>query len=202
VLPANDQMYPFEHNYRLGSALLGPDGDALFVGIPKNAHTSFERLLRPLGFRYTTAFRSRPVPSAVTVFAVARDPVARWQSALAEYDRSPAQQLPFAEFVHEQITRLRDGSYLPLDEHLTPQCTFLLPTMPVGRWLRFEHLSEDYAALAASLGMPAMIRHLRRGADAKSAIVRQLMTAFDAELVRQFYAGDLRLYERVQALYG
>jgi hypothetical protein len=200
VLLANDQMYPFEQNYRLGGALLSPESDALFVGIPKNASTSFQRLLRPLGFRYTTAFRNRPVPAAVTVFAVVREPLARWASAMAEYDRSPQQGLPFADFARAQIGRLREGAYLPLDEHLTPQCTFLLPTMPVGRWLRFEHLGEDYAALAAALGLPPMIRHHRRAAGATSAIIRQLMTPRDEDLVRHFYADDMRLYERVRAL--
>jgi hypothetical protein len=195
-------MYPFEQNYRLGGAFLSPDSDALFVGIPKNASTSFQRLLRPAGFRYTTAFRNRPVPPGVTVFAVIREPLARWVSALGEYDRSPEQQLPFADFVRQQISHLREGTYVPLDEHLTPQCTFLLPTMPVGRWLRFEHLAGDYAALAAALGLPAMIRRRYPGAQAKSGIVQDLLTPRDAEIVRHFYARDMRLYQRVQALHG
>jgi hypothetical protein len=198
---ANDRMYPFEQNYRLGGAFLSPDSDALFVGIPKNASTSFQRLLRPLGFRYTTAFRNRPVPDNVTVFTVIREPLSRWVSAMGEYDRSPEQRLPFHDFAQQQIRNLREGTYAPLDEHLTPQCTFLLPTMPVGHWLRFEYLDEDYAELSAVLGLPAMIRHRRQGAGAMAAIIQQLMTPRDHELVRDFYADDVRLYQRVQALH-
>jgi Sulfotransferase family len=178
---------------------MSPVGDALFVNIPKNASTSFQRLLPPLGFRYTTAFRARQAPAGAVVFAVVREPVSRWISAMAEYDRSPDQRLPFADFAGEQLKRLRKGTYVPLDEHLTPQSTFLLPTMPVSWWLRFEHLDEDYAALAAAIGLPTTLRHHRRALVARSAVITDMITPQDTELVRAFYADDVRLYERVRA---
>jgi hypothetical protein len=195
----SDPLYPFEHNYRLGGAFTSPDGGALFVNIPKNASTSFQRLLPPLGFRYTTAFRTRPSPADAVVFAVVREPVGRWISAMVEYDRSPEQRLPFTDFASEQLQRLRQGTYVPLDEHLTPQSTFLLPTMPVTRWLRFERLDEDYATLAAALGLPGTLRHHRRAVAAQSAVLAGMVTPRDAALVRDFYAADTRLHEQVQA---
>lgn len=198
---ADNVLYPFDEIHRLGGCLLSAAGDVLFVNIPKNASTSFLRLLLPLGFRYTTAFRSRPVPANVTVFAVVREPVSRWMSAMLQYDLSREQQVPFPDFAAQQLALLRRGTYQPLDVHLTPQSTFLLPTLPVSDWLRFERLDVDYARLARRIGLPAGMRHQHQhqAGSGQAAQIRAIMTACDEAAVRDFYADDARLHERVQA---
>ncbi len=199
---SNSEPYPFDKSYRLGGGFLSPSGHALYINIPKNASTSLQRQLLPLGFRYTTAFRSRPVPPGVTVFAVIREPLGRWVSAMLEFDKSDAQPLPFARFAAEQLARLRAGTYRPLDPHLTPQSTFLLPTMPVTAWLRFDRLAEDYAALAARLDLPARMRHANRGLSARAALLTGMLTDHDRRLVRDYYATDAARYDAVVAAGG
>ena len=193
-------LYPFDRGYRLGGGYLSPAGHVLYVNIPKNASTSFQRLLLPNGFRYTTAHRTRPVPAGIIVFAVVREPVARWRSAMLEFHGTPAQTLPFADFVEQQLDLLHRGDYRPLDEHLTPQSTFLLPTMPVDRWLRFEELDADYAALSAEFGLPGPVRHHHRGQSAEAALISARLSDRDRELVAEYYAADVELYERIKAL--
>ena len=194
--------YRFDRGHRLGGGYLSPAGHVLHVNIPKNASTSFQRLLLPNGFRYTTAYRVRPVPEDVTVFAVVREPFARWKSALLEYGRRPEQRLPFDQFVEQQLALLHSGAYEPLDEHLTPQSTFLLPTMPVQRWLRFEHLDADYGALAAEFGLPPQVRHHHRGPSREGALLAARLGEADRAAVLGHYAADARLHERVGSLLG
>jgi len=194
--------YRFDRGYRLGGGYLSPSGHALYVNIPKNASTSFQRLLLPNGFRYTTAHRVRPVPPGVTVFAVVREPFARWKSAMLEYAGRLEQLYPVEEFVDAQLALLRSGGYEPLDEHLTPQCTFLLPTMPVERWLRFEHLDNDYGALAAELGLPPRVRHHHRAPSREADLLAGKITSADRAAVLGYYSEDVRLYERVAASFA
>jgi hypothetical protein len=135
------------------------------------------------------------------VFAVIREPVSRWLSAMLQYGLSSEQGMPFPDFVAQQLTLLRHGAYEPLDVHLTPQSTFLLPTLPVSDWLRFEHLDQDYARLASRAGLPAGMRHQHRAKPDGPTLIRDMVTARDEEAVRDFYADDVRLHERAQALH-
>lgn len=198
---AESKLYPFDDTHRLGGCLQSAAGDVLYVTIPKNASTSFQRLLLSAGFRYTTAFRGRPAPAGTIVFAVIREPVNRWLSAMLQYDLSREQDMPFPDFVAQQLVLLREGMYRPLDVHLTPQSTFLLPTLPVSDWLRFDRLDEDYARLAARAGLPPAMRHQHPAGPGRLARIRSMVTARDEEAVRGFYASDARLYERAQALH-
>ncbi len=188
--------YRFDDVHRLGSGFLGGAHRAFFVNIPKNASSSLAHLLLSAGFRYTTAFHSRPVPAGYTVFAVARDPVSRWVSGVYEYATTVARRPP-EELVVEQLRRLHDGTFEPLDQHLTPQHTFLLPTAPVTRWLCFERLADDYRALAAELGLPDTLRRDNRMDPTTAGRLGDLLTDDDHTRIRRFYADDVRLHALV-----
>jgi hypothetical protein len=194
--------YPFDAEYRLGGGFLSPSGHALWINIPKNASTSMQRMLMPIGFRYTTAHRRRPVPPGVTVFAVVREPVERWVSAMLQFDKSPAQPLPFEEFAAAQLDLVRDARFTPLDPHLTPQSTFLLPTMPVSCLLRFDDLESDYAALAERLDLPTRMRHANRAVSGRAAWLTEQLTDVHRDRLRELYADDVSLHEQAQAAYA
>lgn len=202
MLPMVDtgrETYPFDHVFRLGTALYDSSRAALFVVIPKSASTSLLRTLLPVGFRLTTAFRSRPVPEGVQVLAVVREPLGRWMSAMAQYDNSRPQTEPFEAFAAGQLHSLVTGAYRPADQHLTPQSTFLLPTMPVTRWLRFEHLGQDFGSVASTLDLPVRIGWHNRAASAKVTLLRSMMSDVEREAVRRFYADDVRLHQHAAA---
>ncbi|WP_229402863.1 hypothetical protein [Micromonospora okii] len=193
--------YQFDHVHRLGSGFVDGTRRALFLNIPKNASSSLAHLLLSAGFRYTTAFRTRPVPPGYTVFAVTRDPVSRWISAMSEYAITVAHRPP-EDLTVEHLRRLRDGTFVPLDQHLTPQSTFLLPTMPVTRWLCFERLADDYRTLAADVGLPDGLRRDNRSDPTLSRRLRELLSDHDHTLIRRFYAEDVRLHVLVTRARG
>jgi hypothetical protein len=131
--------YRFEAGHPLGTVWL--HDQTAFLNIPKNASTAIKTVVGHLGFREHIG----PYQESWEVFTVLRDPFPRFCSGIIEYAHMTRQDpITVAEQVRQHLS---DGTFVPLDEHTTPQHVFI--TMPIDRIFTVERMGD----LAEFLGV-------------------------------------------------
>lgn len=159
--------YKFTNAHPLGTVWL-QYGTSAYLNIPKCGSSAIKSVLEPMGYRrYNGAYSP-----FWTVFTVVRHPYDRLVSGIVEYARrNKLSPIAVAQSVRGAMDA---GLYEPLDEHTTPQHTFI--TMPVDE----VFVLEDLDPLARFLGIPS-IPPRRRTDLTTLAGVRDVLGAVDVD---------------------
>lgn len=177
-----------------GSCLVHDGYGVVCLNIPKCASVSMKTLLRPLGFVYRDdgAFT---MPSHFRAFAVVRDPVDRYVSAILQYHKTQRADVPLAELADIVLDEmLAFGRPLINDAHAIPQAAFFDERIPITATVAIDRL-DGVMTLLRWWGVPVTGPEPRENVGLGRASIEERLTLDHDRILRDFYDMDAAIYE-------